>query len=124
VRTVTWTGQRERGAAVAWSLALMSLVLLVGLVTMALASVMVARQHAAAAADIAALAAAQALADPCGRAGASAAENGASLTACGQDAADMVVEVTVPAPAILNRLLALVGHDAAPVRASARAGPP
>jgi secretion/DNA translocation related TadE-like protein len=124
VRTAAGAPPRERGAAVVWSLALVSLLLVVGLCTMAAASVMVARQRAAAAADIAALAGAQALADPCGHAGASAAANGAALTACGEDAADVVVEVTVPPPAILDRFLALVGRAAAPVRASARAGPP
>lgn len=114
----------ERGAAVVWSLALVSLLLTVGLVTMALAAQVVARQRVAAAADVAALVAAQALDDPCGRAGSSAAANGASLTSCGQDGLDVVVEVTMPAPAVVARLLTLLGREAGPVTASARAGPP
>ena len=114
----------EQGAAVVWSLALVSLLLTVGLLMMALAEQVVARHRAAAAADIAALVAAQALDDPCGRAGASAAANGASLTACGQDGPDVVVDVTMPAPVVVARLLTLLGREAGPVTASARAGPP
>ena len=110
MRSPTSASADEGGAAVVWSLALVSLLLTVGLVTMALAAQVLARQRAATAADVAALVAAQALDDPCGSAGASAAANGPSLTACGQDGLDVVVEVTMPAPAVVARLLTLLGR--------------
>lgn len=119
----TWRSE-DRGMAVVWSLALVNVLLLAGFASSAVAALAVARQRAAAVADIAALSAAQALADPCGRAAQVAGENGMALTRCEPDGVDAVVQVSAPAPAIVVRLLGFLGRPADDVRASARAGAP
>jgi secretion/DNA translocation related TadE-like protein len=114
----------DEGAATIWSLALVNLLLLVGLVTAGIAGQAVTRQRAAAVADIAALAGAQSLSDPCAAAGGSAAANGMELATCASDGIDVVVDVRVAAPAIVARLLAFLGREAQPITARARAGAP
>ena len=123
-RAVTGRGAGDRGVAVVWSLALVSGLLVIGLASAGVGALAVARQRAATVADIAALAAAQALADPCGEATRVAAENQMSITACAADGEDMVVEVSAPPPATAIRLLSFLGRPAEDVRALARAGPP
>lgn len=123
-------GGCDRGAATVWALALASVLLLAGLITLAAVEQGLARQRAATAADLAAIAGAQALADPCGRAQASAEANGAVLTGCrveptvGEVAADVFVDVQMAPPALVVRLLDLLGRSAHPISATARAGPP
>ena len=117
-------GGREDGAAIIWALALVNLLLLTGLAVAGVTAQVVARQRAAAVADIAALVAAQADGSGCAHASDSARANAMELTACVTDGADVVVTVAAPAPAVVARLLGLLGRPAASVTASARAGPP
>ena len=115
---------RETGAAVVWALALVSVLLLVGLVSAAATAQVIARQRAATVADIAALAGAQASGDPCAAAEESAQANGMQLAECTVEGMDVVVDVASTPPAVVTRLLGFLGRVAMPVRESARAGPP
>ncbi len=116
--------EREVGAAVVWALALVSVLLLVGLASAAATAQVIARQRAATVADIAALAGAQASGDPCAAAEESAQANGMQLAECTVEGMDVVVDVASTPPAVVTRLLGLLGRVAMPVRESARAGPP
>jgi secretion/DNA translocation related TadE-like protein len=110
--------------AVVWALTLVSVLLLVGLVSSGVAALAVARQRTTSVADIASLAAAQALVDPCGRAADVADQNGMTLTQCTLDGWDVVVQVSAPAPEVVVRLLAFLGRPAGEVQGAARAGAP
>lgn len=115
----------ERGAAVVWSLALVTVLGLAALVATGIGGVVVARQEVSTVADLAALAGAQAQTDPCGRAASVTTANGLALDRCQVIADDVVVDVSGPAPPIVARLLAVLGGGPAPaVRVSARAGRP
>jgi secretion/DNA translocation related TadE-like protein len=116
--------ERETGAAVVWALALVSVLLLVGLATVAATAQVIARQRVATVADIAALAGAQASADVCASAEASAQANGMELAECTVEGQDVVVDVAAAPPAVVVRLLGFLGRVVLPVRATARAGPP
>jgi secretion/DNA translocation related TadE-like protein len=116
--------RRDRGAATVWALALMSVVLLAGLVAATVGSLAVTRQRAATVADVAALAGAQAIGDPCASADASTAANGMALVSCVVDGTDVVVQVSAAAPAVARRLLAMLGRVAPDVTVTARAGAP
>lgn len=114
---------RDRGAATVWSLALVTVLLLVGLVAAAAGALAVTRQRVATVADVAAVAGAQALADACSEAVAVMEANGMVPVSCELDGIDVVVEVSTAAPPVVGRLLALVGQSVPEVSASARAGP-
>jgi secretion/DNA translocation related TadE-like protein len=114
----------ERGAATVLALALVQVILLVGLLCWSVAALAIVRQRTASVADVAALAAAQALGDPCPQARATAEGNGMRLVSCGMDGPDVVVEIAADAPALVGRGLALLGRSPGDVRAMARAGPP
>jgi secretion/DNA translocation related TadE-like protein len=116
--------RRDRGAATIWALALTNALLLIGLAAAGVASLAVSRQRVATVADVAAVAAAQAVGDPCAEAGASVAANGMVLEACATDGTDIVVVVSTEATGVARRLLGLVGRAAPVITASARAGPP
>lgn len=116
--------RRDRGAATVWALALVNLVLLVGLVAATVGALAVTRQRVATVADVAALAGAQAISDPCASAGASAAANHMALVGCVVDGPDVIVHVSAAAPPVARRLLAVLGQAAPDVMASARAGLP
>lgn len=109
----------DRGAAAVLVLALAGLLSLLGAATSAVAAVGVARQRAAAVADLAALAAAAHVLEgapvACGRAHRLAAQDAASLRSCRVqgDVVEVVSEVRPPGP--LGRLGAATGR--------ARAGP-
>jgi secretion/DNA translocation related TadE-like protein len=101
--------------------AVVAVVLSAATATLGLAGALVARQRAEAAADLAALAGAQALlrgGDACGTAGRVAVAGRARVVACQPlgTALDLVVEVALPG--VLGRL------DMPPARARARAGVP
>ena len=118
----------ERGAATLWAAALMAVLLLVGLACLAIAQQALTRQRAATAADLAAIAGAQALDDPCARARAYAERNGAELVECDAhvvaDGPDVYVTVRMPAPPLVVHLLDLLGGNARPILVQAYAGPP
>lgn len=116
--------RRERGAALVWSLALMNVLLLLGLIVGAVGALAVTRQRAATVADIAAVAGAQAWVDPCAEVARIVAANEMATASCASDGIDVVVEVSAAAPPVVSRLLGLLGRSVPEVRASARAGPP
>jgi secretion/DNA translocation related TadE-like protein len=115
---------RDRGAATVWSLALVNVLLLGGLVAAAVGALAVTRQRAATVADVAAVAGAQAVVDPCAEATAVVAANGMTMVSCESDGVDVVVDVSATAPPVVSRLLGLLGRSEPEIRASARAGPP
>ncbi|MGY1635690.1 Rv3654c family TadE-like protein [Geodermatophilus sp. SYSU D00742] len=110
----------ERGSATVWVVALAGVLAAIGVAAVLVGVAVVGRHRASAAADLAALAAAEQAvrgrADVCGVAARVAEANGARLTGCGVDGA-AVVEVAVVVPVRLGRL----GMREAAARA--RAGP-
>lgn len=112
-------GERdERGAATVLVVAVTGMVLLLGSALGVVAAMLVDHRRAQSAADLAALAGADALADggdACAAAGATAGANGADLTSCAVHGEDVVVEVRVTGP----RWLGQTGD----LEARARAGP-
>ena len=116
--------RRDRGAAMVWSLALTSLLLTAGLAAAGVGALAVTRQRVATVADVAAVAGAQAFVDKCAHAVASVEANGMTAVSCELDGADVIVEVSTSAPAVVHRLFGILGRSAAEVRASARAGSP
>ncbi len=116
--------RRDAGAALVWSLALVSVLMLVATVGLVLASLAVTRQRAASVADVAALTAAQSLSEQCGHAASVAAGNGMRLEECSVDGTDVLVRVAAPPPAVVVRAMALLGGMASDVTADARSGLP
>ena len=114
----------DRGAATVLTLALSLVLLSAGFVGLALVQVHLVATHVQTAADLAAIAGAQALEDPCHRAAQIAAANGVEITGCTLDGTDVVVQVHVQAPPMLERMARLTGQDADSIVAVARAGPP
>ncbi|MEI6363634.1 MAG: Rv3654c family TadE-like protein [Actinomycetes bacterium] len=121
-------GQSRRrgddGAALVWALALVVLIMTAGLIAAAVAQQGLVRQHVASAADVAALAGAQALGDACDEARRLAVANGTALVDCALDGPDVVVRVSRPAPPLVVRLFTLLGSSPPEVVGVARAGPP
>ena len=108
----------ERGAVTVFAVACLAVLLLIGSALGVVAAMVRAHRSAQAAADLAALAAASAVArgrDPCGSAAQIAAANGAELQSCEIDGQDAVVTVEVTGP----RWLGQEGD----LTAEARAGP-
>ena len=108
----------ERGAATVAVLAFVSVLLLLGAAFGVVAALVTAHRTAQSAADLAALAGAQALArgrDPCAGGAAVAAANGARLLSCEPSGAEVRVTVEVAGPRWLGQRDDLV--------AEARAGP-
>lgn len=120
LRPPTVAGRTDEGSATIWVLAVSGLVVAVAYAVLLLASVQATRQRAEAAADLAALAGAQAGArgsDPCSAAQSVAAADGAELETC--EVLGEVVAVT--AAARLPPALSSFGGGL--VRSGARAGP-
>ena len=113
----------DRGAAVVWALALISVLLMVSSLASAVAVQAIARQRVATIADLAALAGAQTRGEPCRAADDAARANDAQLVSCALDGTDVVVTVRRPAPELVTRVIAALGGRANDVDASARAGP-
>lgn len=110
----------ERGAATVLVVAMTGVLLLVGAAAGVVGAIVVAHRAAQAAADLAAVAGAEAAVehagrDPCRTAAEIASANGATLVRCTVDDADVRVEVSVPGPRWL-------GQDQ-DLSAEARAGP-
>ena len=116
-------GTGESGSATVLALVLVAVLVTVTLVGVAAGALMVGQRRAAAAADLAALAAARAAVplpgraggDPCAVAGALARANGARLTGCRARGAEVNVEVAVTVPGPFGRSWTAPGR--------ARAGP-
>lgn len=108
----------ERGAATLLVVAMTSVLTFVGLVGGFVAAVTVAHRSAQAAADLAALAAAQAIqagTDPCAEAAAIAGQNGARVRSCQVQGEEVWIEVRVATPTW--------GGNTATALGRARAGP-
>jgi len=108
----------DRGVATVAAVGLLVMLLVVTWISVGCVNVAVAAHRAGAAADLAALAGAQALrvgADACAAVGPVAAHNGGRVTACAVEGADVRVTVEVDTPAMVG----LVWSPAS----SARAGP-
>ena len=94
----------DQGSASVWAIAVLSLMLAIAIAGLGIGAATVARHRAASAADLAALAAASALArggpDPCAVAERIARAQGGEIAACGLDGlvADVVVRVPVAGP--------------------------
>ena len=107
----------ERGAAVVLALGLVAVLVFVGAVSAGTIGIVIAHRRAQTAADLAALAAAQALqagGDPCPTAARIAGRHDVALTGCVIDGTSVVV-------AVAARLPPALGGDQVPARA--RAGP-
>lgn len=108
----------EKGAATLLAISFVGVLVLVGGALSVVAAMVVAHRSAQSAADLAALAGAEAVAggaDPCAGAATVAAANGAALDTCRVAGREVTVQVTVPGPRWLGQ-----PHDLA---ARARAGP-
>ncbi len=108
----------ERGSATLFAVAVTGVLLLIGAALGVVAAMVHAHRTAQSAADLAALAGAQAQTrgrDPCSVAMRVATANGASLDSCAVAGSDVQVQVTVVGPHWLGQ-----GHD---LSAQARAGP-
>ena len=123
-------GASERGFATVLAATLALVLCLVGGLAAALGEVVLARQQAGSAADLAALSGATAVlggssdAEACGAAGESAEAARAEVVSCRMDGADVVVDVAKRAPPWIAPLLVAAGSRDGSVHASARAGPP
>lgn len=112
------TGPRpasERGAATLLGVALSGMLLLLGVTLAEITAVVAAHRRAQAAADLAALAGATSPGESCSAAQRVATANGARLTGCLLEAADVLVSVEVDPPPGLDRVVT--------IRGQARAGP-
>lgn len=108
----------ERGSATLFAVAVIGVLVLVGAALGVVAAMVHAHRVAQSAADLSALAGAEAQArgrDPCAAAAAVAGANAAVLDSCVVDAPDVRVQVTVTGPRWLGQ-----HHD---LSAQARAGP-
>lgn len=117
-------GRDDRGVAIVWSLALCSVLMLVGAFGAVVAGQAGLRMRAGTVADLAAIYGARAADDPCAAAAEVASANGLALTACNRDGPDLLVTVAAEPPEQMRRLLAVIGGSPRGVTASARAGPP
>lgn len=118
----------DRGSATVLALALMSVVAVAVLVLWALADVVVARQRASVAADLAALAAVPHVGAgrtaTCERAADLATRNGTRLVDCRIDGADVVVAVERDLTGAAARMAAWASAAPPSIVVRARAGPP
>lgn len=114
----------DEGVATVAALALMGVLGVVAFLAVAVGQQAGARSTLSAAADIAALAGAQSLADPCTAAAQSAATNHVELLDCAMDGTDVIVRVSRATPPFSARLLTWLGHEPVDLVADARAGPP
>jgi secretion/DNA translocation related TadE-like protein len=112
------TRRCERGSATLFAVAVIGVLVLVGAALGVVAAMVHAHRVAQSAADLGALAGAEAQArgrDPCAAAAGVAGANGAVLDSCAVEGADVRVRVTVTGPHWLGQ-----DHD---LSAEARAGP-
>lgn len=108
----------EAGVATLWGLAIMGILLMLAAVSAGVVSLVGARHQAEAAADLAALAGAQAAVDggePCRAAARIASANAGTLVDCSVDGDIVEVRVEVDSPRLLGTVWSLTGR--------ARAGP-
>lgn len=112
----------DKGAGTVLSLAVLAVICFATTVGVAKAQLALAVHQAATAADLAALAGAQAMVDPCGRATAVAAANGTQLLECQVTGGDVLVQVRRPMPSLTASLLSSFRLPTPAVTAQSRAG--
>jgi len=108
---------RDDGFALLWSMAIAGALVILGMAGLSLFALTLSHARAGNAADLAAIAAASNVLDPCGSASRVAAANSAELIDCALVEGDVIVRVQVRASAIAQWL----GSDRLEV--TARAGP-
>lgn len=111
----------ERGAGTVFALMWVGVLVTLGMASVLAVGVVTTHRRSQAAADLSALAGAQAHqrgADGCAAAGSVAARNGARLASCRLVGRDLLVTVSMPAPGVLGE-----GSAGLSLRARARAGP-
>ncbi len=112
----------DRGSATVLTVALVCVLMCCGIVGLAVVQAALSTARAQTAADLAALAGAQAPADPCGASAEVAEANGAVITGCRVEGPDVVVAVALPAPPLVERMALAAGQPSPVVSAWARAG--
>jgi secretion/DNA translocation related TadE-like protein len=112
----------DRGSATILAVALSAALLCSGVLGLAVIQAAVVTSRAQTAADLSALAGAQAITDACEASAAVAEANGAAITRCAAEGSDVVIEVTVPAPPFVQRIAFAFGREPRVVSARARAG--
>lgn len=116
--------ERDRGAALLLAVLLIQVLMAVALGGLLVAGLAVRHAAIASVADFAALAAAEAMTDPCAVAEETALANGLELRACVIKGLDAVVTVAGNPGSVPARLLALLGQPHDRLEVTARAGPP
>lgn len=112
----------DRGSMSVFVVAILSIVMLIGVVGLGLGQWAVAAARLSSAADLAALAAADAVVDPCGQAERVARANDTMLIGCTREGDDVVATVQSATPPFAQRIAALLGRTASALQRSARAG--
>ena len=110
----------DRGSGSTFTAALVLVLVSIGTLGLGLVQAHLIAGRTQTAADLSALAGARF--GGCDRAGAIARANGAELIDCFVEGDDVVVVVQSPAPTLVSRVAAFVGHGTDRVRATARAG--
>lgn len=101
----------DRGSASAFAVLVIPLLCIAAFGLLAFAQQALVRQQLRTAADLSALAAAQALDDPCQRAQQIADAHRVSLLACASIGGDWTVEVSAPQPPMMRRMATLFGRE-------------
>lgn len=112
----------DRGSATVLALAGLVILAFGGFIGLATAQQALVRQQLATAADLAAIAAAQSLGEPCVSARQVAAMHDVRLIDCVMHGADWTVEVAGTPGALVQRLLVFAGRDAQEITERATAG--
>lgn len=114
----------DRGSGTVLGIALIGVISLLGFVGVAQVQATLLSHTVQGAADLSAIAGAQALADPCARAESIAQSNLVKLTRCSVAGGDVSVEVEAATPSLVAQLFDRFGISVNNVRAVATAGPP
>lgn len=114
----------DEGVALVWALALVSVILLAGLLSAGVGVRALERARASTVADVAALAGAQSPDDPCAAAARAAGGSDMAVQTCSVEGDDVIVTVEAATDPLVARLLAFLGQPPGSVTATSRAGPP
>ena len=114
---------RERGNGTVLALGLMCAIAAAGFLVLAQVQAVIATHAVQGAADLAAIAAAQASGDGCRKAQVVAEANQVRLVDCTTQDADFIVRVESDPPSLVAAALTFAHVAATPIQASARAGP-
>jgi secretion/DNA translocation related TadE-like protein len=112
----------ERGSATLLALFIIPVLCAGTFLMLALAQQAIVKQELRTAADLSALAAAQALGMNCERASDIAQAHGAAMEACLSEGADWTITVSLPSAPLMQRLAGIFGHEMPNQREHATAG--